>query len=115
MKNMAITLPLHFVNPFCTYPARLWFAEGHQIVAIIAADDLIPTARSHATQILGVPDDKSSVEKTMAAASISPDTEFRVGDKATAQWHFIDICLQDNKSDFAGAMPGRQLRHGKNR
>jgi hypothetical protein len=58
------------------YPARAWFAEGHEIVAIIAADDLTPTARSHVAQILNVPADTGSVEKAMAA-TIRPDTEFR--------------------------------------
>ena len=38
-------------------PAWAWFAEGHEIVAIIAADDLKPTARSRVAQILGVPAD----------------------------------------------------------
>lgn len=58
-------------------PAWAWFNEGHEIVAVIAADDLTPTARWHVAQILGVPDDTGSVEKAMAAASIRPDTEFR--------------------------------------
>src|SRR5215472_3846813 len=80
-------------------PAWAWFAEGHEIVAVIAADDLTPTARPHVAQILGVPDDTGSVEKAMAAASIRPDTEFREQDRTTAPWHYIDICLQDTKQD----------------
>jgi len=55
-------------------------AEGHEIVAIMAADDLTPTARAHVAQILGVPAETLSVEKAMAAASIRPDTEFREED-----------------------------------
>ena len=46
-------------------PAWAWSNEGHEIVAVIAADDLTPTARSHVAQILGVPDDTRSVEKAM--------------------------------------------------
>jgi hypothetical protein len=76
-------------------PAWGWFAEGHEIVAIIAADDLTPTARSHVAQILGVREHTDSVEKAMAAASIRPDTEFREQERSTAQWHYIDICLQN--------------------
>ena len=38
-------------------PAWAWFAEGHEIVAITAADDLRPTARLHVAQILNVPAD----------------------------------------------------------
>ena len=57
-------------------PAWAWFNEGHEIVAVIAADALTPTARSHVAQILGVPADTDSVGEAMAAASIRPDTEF---------------------------------------
>src|SRR5262249_14433850 len=80
--------------------AWAWFGEGHEIVAIIAADDLTPTAKSHVAQILGVPADTGSIEKAMAVASIRPGTEFREQDRSTAQWHYIDICLQDKKSDL---------------
>jgi len=86
-------------------PASAWFAEGHQIVASIAADDLTPTARSHVAQILGVPTDTGSVEKVMAAAAIRPDTEFRDEDRSSAQWHFIDICLQDKETDLSARCP----------
>jgi hypothetical protein len=79
--------------------AFAWFSEGHQIVAIIAADDLTPTATSRVAQILDVPADTGSVEKAMAAASIRPDTEFREEDRSTAPWHFIDIRLQDKQAD----------------
>jgi hypothetical protein len=86
--------------------ACAWFAEGHEIVAIVTADNLTPIASSHIAQILGVPTDTRSVEQAMAAASIRPDTEFRDGDRATAQWHFIDICLQDMEAD----LPARCLQ-----
>ena len=86
-------------------PAWAWFNEGHEIVAVIAADGLTPTARSHVAQILGVPADTDSVEKAMAAASIRPDTEFREEDRATAPWHYIDICLQDGKQDLPVRCP----------
>jgi hypothetical protein len=89
---------------FC-YPAWAWFAEGHEIVAIIAADDLTPTARAHVAQILGVPAETLSVEKAMAAASIRPDTEFRKEDRSRASWHFIDICMQDNEQDLPKRCP----------
>jgi hypothetical protein len=32
-------------------------------------------------------------------------TEFRNEDRATAQWHFIDICLQDKESDLPARCP----------
>src|SRR5262249_12612357 len=73
--------------------------EGHKVVAIIAADDLAPNARSHIAEKLGVSPDGASLAKAMAAASIRPDTEFRK-DRATPPWHYIDICLQDRESDI---------------
>ena len=82
------------------YPAWAWFAEGHEIVGILAADNLTTAARTHVAQTLGVPVDTGSVEKAMAAASIRPDTEFRNEDRSTAAWHFIDICLQDKERDI---------------
>jgi hypothetical protein len=84
-------------------PAWAWFAEGHEIVGIIAADDLTSNARSHVSQIFHVPADTRSIEK--AAASIRPDTEFREEDRSTAQWHYIDICLQDTKKDLSARCP----------
>jgi hypothetical protein len=67
---------LSFLGLFLlSHPVWAWFAEGHENVAITAADDLTPTARSHVAQILGGPDDTSSIEKAMSAASIRPDTE----------------------------------------
>jgi len=88
-------------------PRAVWarFAEGHQVVAIIAADDLTPSARSHIAQILGVSADTGSVEKAMATASIRPDTEFREEDRTTRPWHCIDICLQDTKQDVTSRYP----------
>ena len=53
----------------------------------------------------GVSADTGSVEKAMAAASIRPDTEFREEDRATAPWHYIDICLQDGKQDLPVRCP----------
>jgi hypothetical protein len=79
--------------------------EGHEIVALIGADDLTPTARSQVAQILNVPADTRSIEKAMAAASIRPDTEFREEDKATASWYYIDICLHDTQQDVSARCP----------
>jgi hypothetical protein len=68
-----------------SYPARAWFAESHEIVAIIAADDLTPTARSYVAQILNVPADTRSIEKA------------------------------GQGSRFTGAAPTRELRHRQDR
>jgi hypothetical protein len=75
-------------------------------VAVIAADNLSPAAREHVAKLLGASADVDSLEKAMAAASIRPDTEFREEDPSTLPWHFIDICLQDRRSDVPGRCPG---------
>jgi hypothetical protein len=80
--------------------AWAWGNEGHEIVAIIAADNLAPAVREHVAKILGVTADVISVERAMAAAAIKPDTEFRDRDRSTAPWHFINLCLQDQQSDI---------------
>ena len=85
----------------CATPVRAWFGEGHEVVAIIGADGLACAARFHVAQILGVPNNKRSVEKAMAEASTRPDTEFSKEDRSTAPWHYINLCLQDNKQDLA--------------
>jgi hypothetical protein len=61
-----------------------WGNQGHEIVAIIAPDNLSPAARGQVAGMLAVASDTGSVEKAMAAASVRPDTEFREEDRATA-------------------------------
>ena len=67
-------------------PAFGWFAEGHEIVAVIAANNLTPVAKARVATILGVPTDTRSIAKAMAAESIRADTEFRsdTGDPTVA-------------------------------
>ena len=86
-------------------PAWAWFAEGHEIVAVVAADNLTPAARSRVAQILRISAGARSVEKAMESTSIRPDTEFRDEDPATASWHYIDICLLDSEQDLPARCP----------
>jgi hypothetical protein len=90
---------------FLAAPVSAWFAEGQEVVAIVAGYNLTPTARSHVAQIFSVPADTASVVKAMEAASIRPDTEFREEDCTTAPWHYIDICLQDSEQDLPARCP----------
>src|SRR5271166_1160176 len=90
----------------CPVLALAWGPDGHKIVAVIAADNLTPAAASHVADILGVTADKRTIATAMEAASNRPDNEFRE-DKSTAPWHFIDICLQDRRSDVAVRCPSR--------
>src|SRR5579863_7090317 len=106
IANVAIALLL------CPVLALAWGPDGHKIVAVIAADNLTPAAASHVAEILGVPADKRSIATAMEAASIRPDTEFRE-DRRTEPWHFIDICLQDQRADVSARCPGGNCVTGK--
>ena len=86
--------------------AWAWGDQGHEIIAIIAADNLPHSPRDQVAKILGTTSDTNSLEKAMAAASVRPDTEFRPQDRSTAPWHFIDVCLQDQKTDLAARCQG---------
>jgi nuclease S1 len=86
--------------------AWAWGPDGHKIVAVIAADNLTPVAAGHVASILGVSADKRAIAAAMEVASNRPDFEFRDEDKATAPWHFIDICLQDRRTDVPARCPG---------
>ncbi len=85
--------------------AWAWGPDGHEIVAVIAADNLTPAAQSHVANILGVPVDKRSIASAMEIASNRPDNQFREEDKSTARWHFIDICLQDQRNEVPARCP----------
>jgi len=83
--------------------AWAWGGDGHEIAAVIAADNLTSAAQSHVAGILGVPTEK--IAAAMEAASIRPDSEFREEDPSTKAWHFIDICLLDSRVDVSRRCP----------
>jgi nuclease S1 len=95
----------------CPLTAWGWGSDGHKMVAIIAADNLTPVAQSHVANILGVP--TNQVVTAMEAASVRPDTEFREEDRSTAPWHFIDICLKDQRTDVSSRCLGGNCVTGK--
>ena len=97
----------------CPVSAWAWGFDGHKIVAIIAADNLTPAAASHVADILGVSADKRAIATAMEAASIRPDFEFRDEDPLTKPWHFIDICLQDQRADVPARCPRGYCVTGK--
>ena len=67
-------------------PCLAWGAEGHRIVAAIAADELTPAARAQVAELLGADD----VKATMVQVSIWAD-EIRRARPNTARWHFADV------------------------
>ena len=93
--------------------AWAWGYDGHKIVAVIAADNLTTAAQSHVAKILGVSVDKSAIAKAMETASTVPDTKFREEDSRTAPWHYINICLQDQRRDVAARCPRGNCVTGK--
>ena len=66
-------------------PGWAWGGEGHQIIAHIAATELMPAARAQVEELLG-----GTAEEAMVEASTWAD-EIRPQRRATASWHFVDI------------------------
>lgn len=72
----ALAIPSH---------ALAWGAEGHQIVAHIAARELTPATRRAVEALLG-----GDAESAMVDASTWAD-EIRNQRRATGPWHYVDI------------------------
>jgi hypothetical protein len=80
-------------------PCFAWGAEGHRIVAEIAADELTPAARTQVEQLLG-----ADASVGMMEASTWAD-EIRARRPQTAPWHFVDIPLAANAYDRSRDCP----------
>jgi hypothetical protein len=59
-----------------------WGAQGHRLVALVAAAQLTPQARQNVQRLLG--------DETLADVSIWAD-EYLVGNNQTAFWHYVNI------------------------
>ena len=79
-------------------PSFCWWQTGHRTVARIAAFHLTPEARTRIARILNVPDTSDAVADALALASTWAD-ETKTQTK-TGEWHYIDLALQDEKSDI---------------
>jgi hypothetical protein len=66
-------------------PALAWGAEGHEIVALIAARELTPAARAQAAHLLG--------GEAMLVLESNWADEIRDQRRDTGRWHFVDIPL----------------------
>jgi hypothetical protein len=73
-----------------------WGPEGHEVVALIAANHLTPKASLAVRQLLG--------NQTLASVANFADA-IRQSHPETAQWHFVDIEITDN--DF---VPSRDCK-----
>lgn len=83
---------------FVPFPLLAWWETGHQVVARIAAFHLTPTARTRVATLLDVADSPEAVADALAKASTWADeTKNETG---TGAWHYIDLALQDTRSDI---------------
>lgn len=75
-----------------------WGPKGHQIVARVAAPHLSPKARAGVAAILGLPADASLARLAAELAAISNEADrIRASEPETANWHFVDIPLKENR------------------
>ncbi len=88
----------------CTTPAYGWWETGHRTVARLAAYHLTPAARTRLARILNVSDTPEAVADALSVASTWAD-ETKAETK-TGAWHYIDLALQDDKSDIPERCPG---------
>ncbi|HEX4231312.1 MAG TPA: S1/P1 nuclease [Bryobacteraceae bacterium] len=88
---------------FCASPAYPWWEAGHQVVARIAVTQLTPAARTHLARILGVADTLEALSDALAKASTWAD-ETKAETK-TGEWHYIDLTLEDTRSDTPKRCP----------
>lgn len=79
-------------------PVFAWWETGHQTIARIAAAHLTPAARARIAHLLDVPDTPEAVADAMAQASIWADQTKR--ETRTGDWHYIDLAVQDARSDI---------------
>jgi hypothetical protein len=80
-------------------PAYCWWETGHQVVARIAVMHLTPDALRRVAHILDVENTPEAVSDALAQASLWADETKK--DTNTGNWHYIDLTLQDQKSDIA--------------
>lgn len=81
-------------------PAFAWGAQGHEIVAIIAAGQLTPAARAQVAKLLGSPQ--------MLIHDSNWADEVRDQRPETGRWHYVDIPL-----DAPGYVAARHCRDGQ--
>jgi hypothetical protein len=82
-------------------PALAWGPEGHEIVALIAAREMTPAARTEVEALL------SGDAAMMMAANANWADEIRQDRPETAAWHFVNIELDATRYDPARDCPHR--------
>jgi nuclease S1 len=85
--------------------AFAWGAEGHRIIALIAADELTPSPRAQVQALLASPDARSAMEDASTWAD-----EIKFQRPGTRPWHYVDIEIGTRGYDKAANCPDRRLR-----
>jgi hypothetical protein len=80
-------------------PALAWGSEGHEIVALIAARELTPAARTQAAQLLG--------GAPMLVLESNWADEIKDQRRDTGPWHYVDIPLAASGYDAKRDCPDR--------
>lgn len=83
---------------FTALPLSAWWETGHQVVARLAAAHLTPATRARVARLLDVANTPEAVADALARASTWAD-ETR-NETRTGSWHYIDLTLQDTRSDI---------------
>lgn len=99
-RTLTVLLTIWILMPSPAYP---WWETGHQTIARIAVTELTPAARTRLSRILGVPDSAADVSDALARASTWADET--KADTKTGEWHYIDLTLQDQRSDIPKRCP----------
>jgi hypothetical protein len=92
---ISVLISIWLASPF---PAFGWWETGHRTVARIAVAHLSVAARIRVARILDVGETPEAVADELARASTWAD-ETKTETK-TGAWHYIDIAVQDRKSDI---------------
>lgn len=95
MRRWLLVVSACLLFPVAAY---CWWETGHQVVARIAAAHLTPAARTRIAHILDVPDTPEAI--TEALAKISTWADETKAQTNTGEWHYIDLTLQDTRSDM---------------
>jgi hypothetical protein len=69
-----------------TTQAQAWGPEGHEVVALIASHELVPSARNEVARLLG--------GTAMMVHDANWADEIRDQRRDTGRWHYVDIPLQ---------------------
>lgn len=85
-----------------SFPALPWGRAGHRVVARLAERQLTDAARAKAAAVFGV--EPEQLADAMADGSTWPDEIDRRA-TGTSDWHYIDLELNDCRSDMARRCP----------